>query len=71
MFEDEEDEGMVNLLVADKSGRSILAPRGGCGQGIAYHYPGYGACMHEFCCDEVGERGWDLCNGIRGLDNEE
>ena len=57
ILEDEEDERVVNLLVVNESGGSILAPCGGYWQGVigAYRYPGCGAHMHKFCGNEVGE----------------
>ena len=41
MLEDEEDEGVVDLFVVDKSGGSILKPCGRCRQGVigTHHNP--------------------------------
>ena len=55
ILEDEEDEGVLDLLIVEENGGSILAPCGGYGQGFigTYHYPKYGAHIHMFYSDTV------------------
>ena len=52
-----EDEGMVDLLVVDNNGDSMLAPCGGCGQDVTgtHRCSGYDVHMHLFCGDLIGE----------------
>ena len=57
--EDEEDERLVELLVVDESGGSILKPFRGCRQSVigVHLCPGCSAYKHLFCGDEVDEGG--------------
>ena len=60
MLEYEKDEGVVDLLVVDKNGDSMLVPCGGCGQGVtgAHCCPRRDAHMHLFYRDVIGEKGY-------------
>ena len=57
MLEDEEDKGVVDLLVVDENGGSILESFGACGQDVIgdHCYPGHGVHTYVFCGDAVCE----------------
>ena len=59
MLEDEEDEGVVDLLVINANGGSMLAPCSECGQGIirARYCFRCDAQMNLFYGDAIEEEG--------------